>query len=248
MNTLNKQKILKNLPKDNVTLDIFNTIDSTNEECKRIELKKGFHVIISEHQTMGKGRLGKAWSSPSSGNIYMSIYSKESINVAPLSLIVGLICANVINSMIKTKDVGLKWPNDIILANKKIGGILIEKEVMGAKINNIVGIGINLNHPNKEKWWGDLSSYKISSMRNELISDILRNYIQFCEYGMDSWQERWHELCVHMNSNIKIKHNEKIIETGFFDGISADGSLQLRLANNKIINYEHGEISIEGIY
>ena len=72
------------------------------------------------------------------------------------------------------------------------------------KINNIVGIGINLNHPNKEKWWGDLSSYKISSMRNELISDILRNYIQFCEYGMDSWQERWHELCVHMNSNIKI--------------------------------------------
>ena len=248
MNTLNKQKILKNLPKDDVTLDIFNTIDSTNEECKRIELKKGFHVIISEHQTMGKGRLGKAWSSPSSGNIYMSIYSKESINVAPLSLIVGLICANVINSMIKTKDIGLKWPNDIILANKKIGGILIEKEVMGAKINNIVGIGINLNHPNKEKWWGDLSSYKISSMRNELINDILRNYIQFCEYGMDSWQERWHELCVHMNSNIKIKHNEKIIETGFFDGISADGSLQLRLANNKIINYEHGEISIEGIY
>jgi BirA family biotin operon repressor/biotin-[acetyl-CoA-carboxylase] ligase len=84
----------------------------------------------------------------------MSIYSKETINTAPLSLIVGLICANVINSMIKTKDVGLKWPNDIILAKKKIGGILIEKEVMGANINNIVGIGINLNHPDKEEWWG----------------------------------------------------------------------------------------------
>jgi BirA family biotin operon repressor/biotin-[acetyl-CoA-carboxylase] ligase len=248
LNTLNKQKILKNLPKDDVTLDIFNTIDSTNEECKRIELKKGFHVIISEHQTMGKGRLGKAWSSPSSGNIYMSIYSKESINEAPLSLIVGLICANVINSMIKTNEVGLKWPNDIILANKKIGGILIEKEVMGAKINNIVGIGINLNHPDKEIWWGDLSSFNISPMRNELINGILKNYIDFCEHGIDSWEEKWHELCVHMNLNIKIKHNEKVIETGLFDGINSDGSLILRLPSNKIINYEHGEISIEGIY
>ena len=151
MNILNKQKILKDLPKERVNLDIYNTIDSTNEECKRIELKKDFHIIISEHQTMGRGRLGKTWSSPSSGNIYMSIYSKETMNVAPLSLIVGLICANVINSMIKTKEVGLKWPNDIILAKKKIGGILIEKEVMGTNINNIAGIGINLNHPEKEE-------------------------------------------------------------------------------------------------
>ena len=51
-----------------------------------------------------------------------------------------------------------------------------------------------------------------------------------------------------MNLNIKIRHNEKIIETGIFDGINADGSLKLKLSNNKIINYEHGEISIEGIY
>jgi len=248
LNTLNKQKILKNLPKEVVNLEIYNTIDSTNEECKRLELKKDFHVIISEHQTMGRGRLGKTWSSPSSGNIYMSIYSKETINTAPLSLIVGLISANVINSMIQTKDVGLKWPNDIILAKKKIGGILIEKEVMGSNINNIVGIGINLNHPNKEEWWGDLSSFNISTMRNELINGILKNYIDFCEYGMDSWEEKWHELCVHMNLNIKIKHNEKIIEKGLFDGINSDGSLRLRLPSNKIINYEHGEISIEGIY
>jgi len=65
---------------------------------------------------------------------------------------------------------------------------------------------------------------------------------------MDSWEEKWHELCVHMNLNIKIKHNEKIIETGLFYGINSDGSLRLRLPSNKIINYEHGEISIEGIY
>ena len=51
-----------------------------------------------------------------------------------------------------------------------------------------------------------------------------------------------------MNLYIKIKHNEKIIETGLFDGINSDGSLRLRLPSNKIINYEHGEISIEGIY
>tara|TARA_B100001939_G_scaffold253614_1_gene220601 strand:- start:1 stop:774 length:774 start_codon:yes stop_codon:yes gene_type:complete len=248
VNILNKHKILDKLPNNRVELHLFENIDSTNEECKRINQKKDFHVVIAEKQTMGKGRLGKSWSSPSSGNVYMSIYSKELTNNTPLSLIVGLVCVTTLNSMIKRNSIGLKWPNDMLFAKKKIGGILVEKEIKGKTINNIVGIGINLNHPEKEAWWGDLQKFKMHLRRDELINKIIHSYIQFCDNGISNWQEQWHAHCVHLNHEIKIKQNNKIINEGIFLGINDDGSLNLIMDNNKKTKYEYGEISIEGIY
>ena len=248
VNMLNKHKILDKLPKNRVELHLFENIDSTNEECKRINQKKDFHVVIAEKQTMGKGRLGKSWSSPSSGNVYMSIYSKELPKNIPLSLLVGLICVETLNSMIKNGSIGLKWPNDMLLDKKKIGGILVEKEIMGKNINNIVGIGINLNHPEKEDWWGDLYKLGIHLRRDELINKILHGYIKFYDNGISDWQKLWHKHCVHLNHEIKIKQNHNIINEGIFLGINADGSLNLKMKNNEEMKYEHGEISIEGIY
>jgi len=248
VNTLNKHKILNKLPKNRVELHLFENIDSTNEECKRINQNKDFHIVIAEKQTMGKGRLGKNWSSPSSGNVYMSIYSKELSDKAPLSLIVGLMCVTTLNSMIKNNSIGLKWPNDMLFDKKKIGGILVEKEIKGRNINNIVGIGINLNHPEKEDWWGDLKKFGMHLRRDELINKILHSYIEFCDKGFPDWQTLWHQRCVHINHEIKIKQNDKIINEGTFLGINGDGSLNLQMKNNDTVRYEHGEISIDGIY
>lgn len=246
---LNKHKILSNLPADRLELCLFKSIDSTNEECKRINLVKDIHVIIAEEQTMGKGRLGKKWSSPCSGNIYMSISSKKiKDTIAPLSLITGLICANSINKLLGNKYIGLKWPNDIIFSRKKVGGILVEKEVMGKDINNIIGIGINLKIYEKESWWGDLHQFGIENKRNLLINNILKNFLSFFDYGINNWSDEWQELCVHIGSKIKVKHNGKLIDEGIFIGISSDGSLNLKLKDGKITKYEYGEISIEGIY
>lgn len=248
MSTLNKHKILDKLPNNRFELHLFEIIDSTNDECKRIDQNKDFHVVIAEKQTKGKGRLGKNWSSPASGNVYMSIYTKEIETKAPLSLIAGLICVTTLNSMIGSDSIGLKWPNDILFNKKKIGGILVEKEIKGNNINNIVGIGINLNHPEKEDWWGDLKKFGIHLRRDELINKILHNYIEFCDNGFVDWQALWHQRCVHMNHEIKIKQNNKIINKGIFLGINADGSLNLQVKNNYKVRYEHGEISIDGIY
>ena len=75
MKELNKDKILHNLPSNNVNLKIYQEIDSTNDKAKKIKLHQDFHVIISEKQTKGRGRLGKKWSSPNSGNIYLTTVS-----------------------------------------------------------------------------------------------------------------------------------------------------------------------------
>ena len=248
MNTLNKFKILKNIPADRLKLSLFDSIDSTNAECKRMVLEKDIHVIISNKQTDGKGRVGKTWSSPDSGNIYMSIACKGLIQKAPLSLIVGIICQRSIRQFVGSDVIGLKWPNDIIYSKKKIGGILVEKEIMGQDVLNIIGIGLNLNLPNKESWWGDLSSFDLASKRNELINNIIIEFINFIDNGIDQWVEEWEDLCIHMNSEINIKQNNKIIDSGVFTGINKDGSVKITSKDGNIKKYEFGEISIDGVY
>ena len=248
MNTLNKFKILKNIPADRLKLSLFDSIDSTNAECKRMVLEKDIHVIISNKQTDGKGRVGKTWSSPDSGNIYMSIACKGLIQKAPLSLIVGIICQRSIEKIIGSDLIGLKWPNDIIYSKKKIGGILIEKEIMGQDILNIIGIGLNLNLPNKESWWGDLSSFNLELKRNELINIIIIELINFIDNDIHQWVEEWEGLCIHMNSEINIKQNNKIIDSGIFTGINQDGSVKITSKDGNIKKYEFGEISIDGVY
>ena len=248
MNILNKFKILKNIPAERLKLSLFDVIDSTNAECKRIVLEKDIHVIISNEQTHGKGRVGKVWSSPDSGNIYMSIACKGLIQKAPLSLIVGIICQRSIEKVIGSDLIGLKWPNDIIYSKKKIGGILIEKEIMGQDILNIIGIGLNLNLPNKESWWGDLSSFNLELKRNELINNIIIELINFIDNGIDQWVDEWEGLCIHMNSEINIKQNNKIIDSGIFTGINQDGSVKITSKDGNIKKYEFGEISIDGVY
>ena len=173
MNILNKEQITKKISKNIVDIDIFDEIDSTNDEAKRINLKNDFHLIVAEKQTKGRGRHGKKWSSPDLGNIYMTICTQNDLSFAPISMLTGLICKDIIVKMNNSLNIKLKWPNDILFKNKKIGGILVEKELFDSKIKTIVGIGINIKLNEKESWWGDLSKYGFQNQRNELIGEIM---------------------------------------------------------------------------
>lgn len=248
LNTLNINKILKNIDENRVNVAIYDKIGSTNDECKSKKLNKDFNIICAEEQTKGRGRMGKEWSSPL-GNIYMSIAFSGSTIDEPLSLITGLICREAINKVIKEDVVGLKWPNDIILNKKKVGGVLVEKEVLGFDVINIVGIGINLKVVKKESWWGDLSNYHNDIDRNELINIIVTKFISYVDAGMSNWKERWEDSCMHLNSNIKIQSNNNFINEGKFIGINNTGALKINsIKDGKIYEYEYGDISIKGVY
>ena len=142
------------MPTNRLNLHIYDEIDSTNDEAKRIEGIEDFLIFIAEKQTKGRGRHGKKWSSPNSGNIYMTISTNQNTSqISPVSLISGLICKKAIDKFIKSSSIMLKWPNDILLNDKKIGGILVETETNKENIKTIIGIGINLNISKKESWW-----------------------------------------------------------------------------------------------
>ncbi len=247
MKELNRDKILDNLPLDKVNIDIFDEIDSTNDEAKRITLEKDFHIIIAEKQTKGRGRLGKKWSSPNSGNIYMTICTENDLSKLPISLITGLICKKAINKISNKSIIMLKWPNDILLNNKKIGGILVETEVYNKKIRTIIGIGINIKIKKEESWWGDLSKFSIEAKRDELINQILSDFIEKFDKLDFNWMDEWKNSCIHMNKKIKINDGNAFEKEAIFLDVDKNGNAIVKTDQGREL-ISSGEISIKGVY
>ena len=191
MHKLTQKKVLKGLNPENIDFYLLDTVDSTNTFAKKKSLHKDYLVVISEEQTAGRGRQGKEWYSPNSGNIYMTIKFKDKNN-APLSLIIGLLISEAMDSVSGQKlNAGLKWPNDLLIDNKKICGILIESEVNEDDVEYIVGIGINYSLPKKESWWGEISKLADILPREKLINRILKGVITYSENGYMDWKSAW---------------------------------------------------------
>ena len=249
MNKLHKEKILENLPENRVNITIYDEIDSTNDEAKRMHLDKEFEVLVANKQTNGRGRQGKKWLSPDSGNIYMTICTENDLSFAPASLIAGLVCINSISQLNDFVELGLKWPNDILMENKKIGGILVEKEFINENIKTIVGIGINLNIKDikdKEYWWGDLSKYNFDKDRNELIKLIIQNFIKFYDEKIN-WIDAWRLKCMHIDKEIEIYENNVLQKKAIFKDINLEGNAIIDTSKGiKIL--QSGQINIKGIY
>ena len=248
MNELNKDIILRDLPVKRLNLNIYDEIDSTNEEAKRIKGIKDFHIFIAEKQTKGRGRHGKKWSSPNSGNIYMTISTSQNTSqISPLSLITGLICKKAIDKLIRKPLIMLKWPNDILFNDKKIGGILVETEINKENIKTIIGIGINLNINKEESWWGDLSKFALESKRNELINLILIEFLNIFDNSYDNWLDDWKKSCMHINKEIEIFDGECLQKKAIFKDIDAQGNAVIKSKEGEEI-IATGQISIKGVY
>ena len=247
MNKLSFEKILENVPKNRVNIDIFEKIDSTNDEAKRITNSNEFNIIIAEEQSKGRGRKGNKWFSPNSGNIYMTLFTENQLSEDPASLITGVVCRNSIRNINERINISLKWPNDILYKNKKVGGILVEKEHYEKKIKTIIGIGINLSLKNKESSWGDLSEFNLQEQRNELVTEIINNLVRAFDKKNNNWKEEWLNACMHINREIQIYDNKNIKKDAIFRDIDDLGNAIIETDNGLEV-FRSGHIKIKGIY
>ena len=248
MDKLTQKEVFKGLNLENIDFYLLNKVDSTNTFAKEKLLNKDYLIVISEQQTAGRGRQGKEWYSPDAGNIYMSIKFIDK-NPAPLSLIIGLLISEAMDSVSGQKiNAGLKWPNDLLIKKKKICGILIESEINADEVEFIVGIGINYSLPKKESWWGEISELADILPREKLINSILRGIINYSENGYENWKTEWEKRCMHMDTELKaVSNNQRDIEIGIFKGINEEGKMLLQTKSElKLIN--SGECSIKGVY
>ena len=248
MHKLTQKGVLKGLNPENIDFYLLDTVDSTNTFAKDEQLLKKFLIVISEEQTAGRGRQGKQWYSPDSGNIYMTIKFKDK-NDAPLSLIIGLLISESMDYVSGKKiNAGLKWPNDLLINNKKICGILVESEIVNNEIEFIVGIGINYSLPKKESWWGEIGNLAEILPREKLINSVLCAIISYAENGYPNWLAAWENRCMHIGDELKvISNNNQDEEVGIFQGINEEGKMLLK-TSSELKSISSGECSIKGIY
>ena len=248
MHKLTQKEVFKGLNLENIDFYLLDTVDSTNTFAKEKSLNKDYLVVISEQQTAGRGRQGKEWYSPNAGNIYMTIKFRDK-NPAPLSLIIGLLISEAMDSVSGQKiNAELKWPNDLLINKKKICGILIESEMSADEVEFIVGIGINYSLPKKESWWGEIGELADILPREKLMNSILQNIINYKENGYKNWKDAWEKRCMHIGIELKaLSNNQKESDIGIFKGINEEGKMLLQTERElRIIS--SGECSIKGIY
>ncbi len=239
----------------------YESIDSTNIECKRLANRGEVHgtVVVAEEQTNGKGRIGRSWSSPIGSGIWMSILLRPNIPPIYASKLTLLGAAAVYKSLKEMKiESYIKWPNDIVLDGKKICGILTEMNAEIERINYVImGIGINVNTKefpedikDKATSIGNYVGQEVD--RKAIIASIINNLEQL--YNKFIYEEDFSEIInISREASILLGKEIRIIngtkeEIAKAIDIDDDGELIVENEDGTIKKVLSGEVSVRGIY
>lgn len=241
---------------------VYDTIDSTNKEAKRMATsgKINTAVFIAEEQTVGKGRRGRTWVSPKGTGIYMSLLLRPNINpnnASMLTLIAGLAVSKAI-SLVTSLECMIKWPNDLVLNNKKVCGILTEMSSEIDYVNYvIVGIGMNINLDMIDKELEDKATslkiegneiYNRKSILVHTIKEFEKLYQQFLKTeSLDFILDEYNARCINIGKKVKIENKAEVI-IAQTKAVTSKGALLVETENNELMSIQSGEVSVRGLY
>ena len=236
---------------------LYNEIGSTNDEAKRLArfgIGEGA-VVVAEEQTKGRGKPGRDWFSPGSGGIYLSIIIQpfKFQNKISIITLLGTIAATRAVRGFTHLDAKVKWPNDITVAGKKLGGVLTEacRSKSGRKAL-VIGIGINVNMARKD--FPEALRESATSISNELGEKISRTkltrlileefenlYFALLKDREDAIHDEWKILSDTIGKKIAFRSHHRVYE-GKATGIGPDGELILKTFDGRIKRFVSGEI------
>ncbi len=255
-NPLDKEKILSKLTNEfrsKVVLEIFDTISSTNDYLLKKEKSKNkdIKICIAEEQTKGRGRRGKSWISPKFKNIYFSLssYLKKE-DLSGLSIVIALSVSKVLTEINVASLI--KWPNDLLVGNKKICGILIETAKVGELTKVVIGIGINVNMEYSELIDQEWTSIKLEKKqtvdRNPIVTAMINRLCstlnKFEQEEFDYFLKKFTSLDLLKDKEFTLK--DKPNETFIGKGIDNKGLLIAQnLKDQRIVKFSSGEVSLK---
>jgi len=236
----------------------YETVGSTNTVASDLAEKtiEGA-VVVADSQQKGRGRLGRKWESPPGVNIYMSIILRPKIEPKEATLITimaAVACATALRR-VTGLHVTIKWPNDLMVSDKKIGGILSElKTDHGRIIYAVVGIGINVN-VDIDTYPADVQEVA-TSVKNEtgmsysrevVISKILNEidywYKILNGMGKGMLLLEWQKLTSTLGREVKVTVGKETF-TGLAESIDSEGMLILRLPSGMLKKINSGDLTI----
>lgn len=232
------------------------TVDSTNTWAKRQaeSFSRGkMMVVTADEQTGGRGRFKRNWVSPSGKNIYASYcffvehYGKEIGNIPQ---IMALSVIHVLETLGFHPQ--LKWPNDVLLSKKKVGGILAETTSVEGGVCVVVGIGLNINmerevlqtidRPATSLFAETGKTFDLVTILDKLTAQFTHDITRYFAHGFAPFLEEYRKRIVKdIASPVKFHDNTKVWE-GIFKAIESDGSITLLLPDNTAKTFLVGEI------
>ncbi|NWD51127.1 bifunctional biotin--[acetyl-CoA-carboxylase] ligase/biotin operon repressor BirA [Pseudomonas gingeri] len=252
---LDQQAIAAAKPSPTWPVHVYESIDSTNAEALRLVERAARvpFVVVAERQTAGRGRRGRQWVSPFAENIYYSLLLRVDGGMRQLeglSLVVGLAVLHALREL-GIPGAGLKWPNDVLVGNKKIAGILLELVGDPADVCHVVlGIGINVNMQVADQVDQQWTSARLETGRpvdrNQLIASLsekLQDYLQRHQAaGFAAIQAEWEQNHLWQGREVSLVAGTNIID-GTVLGIDLQGALRLRVEGVENA-FSGGELSL----
>ena len=242
------------LPK-NFNIIHFDELDSTMSTLKNLAFEGAQigTIVSAKKQTQGRGRHGREWSSPE-GNLYFSFLRHAEVNnsnktFAPV-FIVSIALAKTILAFSGKIDLKLKWPNDVLISNSKVAGILIESFKNNQNVNLLnVGIGVNIvSNPSNTVYPSTNLLKEGLSVSPDRVLKCFFNCLNLIENilvnkGIIELFKIWNKYSYKIGTNISVKLGEKKIQ-GTYNGIDEKGSLLLLKDNGEEIKILAGEIFV----
>lgn len=258
---MDQSKLEQLLVARNVAVPIYprETVASTNDLLKGMDLRPfGAAFAVAEHQTAGRGRMGRSFFSPE-GGLYLSFaFHPRRKARLPVTIAAAVAVCDAVETLCGVRP-EIKWPNDILLGGRKLCGILAEAFGTGKQGAVIIGAGLNLNTPEfPPELAGIATSLKLHFGRDfdwetaaaELIAAFLalpadaalkrsrKNNRQAAET-----LERYRQDCATLGQAVAFSVNNTPM-TGTAESIGEDGALNIRLGDGSLFSLTFGEISL----
>ena len=230
---------------------------STNDDAKVGARGGAPHgsLWIAETQSQGRGRQGRAWSSPPGENLLFSVLLRIScapMRVPPLALVVGLAVRDAVAKVVGDRA-AVKWPNDVVVREgdgiRKLAGVLVESAIVGSHVEHlVVGVGINVHTRAFPEGLRDRATSLAlqcghDASRAELLADVLagieRDVERVAHHGLGSVHARLTAADVLLGRNVEVDG-----VSGVGAGIDAEGRLLVQRADGGVVRIGSGEVAI----
>ncbi|MBA4138381.1 MAG: biotin--[acetyl-CoA-carboxylase] ligase [Opitutus sp.] len=235
-------------------------VDSTNSEAeRRLALGEAVPlVILAREQTRGRGRRGRPWHSAANGNLYSTFVFRPQVEPARLqdfTLWMGLNVCELVENFCKLSP-GLKWPNDLLLAGKKAGGMLTEARVDADQVRDVVfGLGLNVNGraadlpPELRRTATSFAEaggapVDLNKFAAALIGRVTRAYEQFVDGGYrEAFEKLWSRYDILRGKTVTVIQGTRTVR-GTATGIDAEGSLLVKTGTGALERFRAGEVTL----
>lgn len=231
-------------------------LDSTNDLAKNllVEGAEEGTVVLADAQTRGRGRLGRSWYSEKGTGLYFSVLLKPPLapeQYSQLTLMAAVACVTAINQLTRERA-SLKWPNDILLNRRKVGGILAEHVLDGPHPGAILGIGINISQSRfPEELQSIATSLQIENQthppREELLSFIFNNlereYQSLLDLGTPPLLDRWRQNSTMLGTPILVTQGAETY-SGVAENLDEYGRLVVLLDSGEQKVFDGGEVTL----